>query len=312
MTKKLTQNFLSKQLPLWMVLVIVFNAVFATGVLQYYITKRNLNKTIADLSKTTKSPQELTQILQQTVLPQRGYTLAVQWKDIGVELLKSGVIDEKKYETLFANEPLAIKHMWHLKNASEDHMVINEGDARFMVNTLWALGLVNKNKILDEGAMQQYGDGDFMNFASTGGWDLGVILTRELYSSKEIMQLTPQQELLVEKIAKTVYRPCCGNHTAFPDCNHGMAALGYIQAAVKQGVSEKRIYQDILALNSFWFPQNYIEMAMYFEKQGRIWKDVDPKVVLSVQYSSSEGVARIRQQIQNVPGINGGGGGCAA
>jgi len=191
-------------------------------------------------------------------------------------------------------------------------MVISEGDSRFMVNTLWALGLVNKSKILEEGSMKQYGDGDVMNFASTSGWSLGTKPTSQLYSSTKIIELSKDQEKLVEEIAKNIYRPCCGNHTEFPDCNHGMAALGYIELAVKQGISEKRIYQDILALNSFWFPQNYIELAAYFSNQDKEWKNLDPKQVLSSEYSSAEGTQRVKKSVQNIPGIQPQQGGCSA
>ncbi len=134
----------------------------------------------------------------------------------------------------------------------------------------------------------------------------------ELYASAEIIQLTDKQQELVKKIAANVYRPCCNNSTAFPDCNHGMAALGYIQLAVENGLSEKLIYKDLMAFNSYWFPEQYVEMAVYFEKQGIKWKDVDLKVLLSANYSSATGAQRVAQSVQNVPGIQGQGGGCGA
>lgn len=160
--------------------------------------------------------------------------------------------------------------------------------------------------------MKTYGKGDVMNFASTGGWNLGAKPTSELYSSAEIIKLSPQQQELVEKIAKTIYRPCCGNSTEFPDCNHGMAALGYIELAVAQGVSEKQIYSDLLKLNSFWFPQQYVELAAFFNKQNIDWNKVDPKLALSSQYSSAQGSARVRQSVQSIPGLNTQQGGCGA
>jgi len=306
------KKILSKAIPLWLVLVFVLNAVLTTGFVQYYILKKNFNSQLTALAKATKNPEELMQILKQKVLPQKGYMLSVKWNDVGKQLLETGVIDQAKYKELFKDDPVAQKQMQYLMNSSQDRMAINEGNSRFMVNTLWALGLVNKNKILDEGSMKTYGKGNPMAFASTGGWNLGAKPTSELYSSAEIIELTAEQQELVKKIALTVYRPCCGNSTEFPDCNHGMAALGYIELAVAQGVPEKQIYKDLLAPNSFWFPQQYVELAAYFDKQKTDWKNVDPKLILSSQYSSAQGAQQVRQSIQGIPGLNIQQGGCGA
>jgi hypothetical protein len=310
--KKRYRKLFAKAIPLWLVAVLLINSILATGFVEYYILKKNFNAQISALAKTTKNPEELVQILKQKVLPQKGYRLTVRWNDIGRRLLESGVIDKTKYEKLFANDPIAKKEMAHLMSASNDPMVINESNSRFMVNTLWALGLVNKNKILEEGSMRTYGKGDVMSFASTGGWTLGSKPTSELYSSSEIIKFNSEQQKLVKKIAQNVYRPCCNNSTEFPDCNHGMAALGYIELAVAQGISEKRIYEDLLALNSFWFPQQYVELAAYFNKQNVDWNKVDTKLALSSQYSSAQGAQQTRQNVQNVPGLNIQQGGCGA
>lgn len=309
---KRCKKILSKVIPLWLVVILLINSIMATGFIEYYIMKKNFNAQISVLARTTKNPEELVQILKQKVLPQKGYKLTVKWGTIGKQLLESGAIDRTKYEELFVNDPVAKKEMTHLMNASSDSMVINEGNSRFMVNTLWALGLVNKNKILEEGSMKTVSNGNHMNYASTGGWNLGSRPTSELYSSAEIIKLTAEQQELVKKIALTVYRPCCGNSTEFPDCNHGMAALGYIELAVAQDVSEKQIYKDLLELNSFWFPQQYIELAAYFDKQKTDWNKVDPKLALSSQYSSAQGSRQVQQSIQNIPGLNVQQGGCGA
>ncbi len=306
------KRILAKVIPLWLVIILLANSVMVTGFVQYYIMKKNFNAQLSALAKATKSPEELVQILKQKVLPQKGYVLSVKWNDIGKQLLESGVIDKTKYEQLFVNDPVAQKEMTQMMNTSNNSMMINEGNSRFMVNTLWALGLVNESKILEEGSMKTYGKGDVMNFASTGGWNLGIKPTSELYSSAEIIKLTPEQQDLVKKIAQNVYRPCCGNSTEFPDCNHGMAALGYIELAVSQGVSESQIYKDLLELNSFWFPQQSVELAAYFNKQGTDWNKVDSKLALSSQYFSAQGSQQVQQSIQNIPGLNVQQGGCGA
>ena len=303
---------LNKAIPAWMVLVMILNSTLGVGFLEYYLMKRNLTTELTSLAQTTNSPDKLVQILQQEVLPQQGYTLGVTWGDIGKQLLESGVIDKQKFEQVFAQEPDSLNMMKYMTNSSKDHMTINAKNAHFMVNMLWGLGLVNKNDILDNGEMKTYGKGDPMGFASTGGWDLGSKPTSDLYSSTPIIQLTDKQEELVKKIAANVYRACCGNPTSFPDCNHGMAALGYIELAVKQGLSEGRIYKDVLALNSFWFPQQYVSLAAYFSQQKIDWNKVDAKLALSQQYSSAQGTQQIQQSTQNIPGLNVKGGGCGA
>lgn len=310
--KKRLKKSLMKAIPLWLVVVLLLNSIMATGFVQYYILNKNFKTQLSELAKTTKNPEELVQILKQEVLPQKGYTLHVKWDDIGQKLLESGAIDKTKYEELFAGDEAAKKEMGYLMNASNDSMVIDESNSRFMVNTLWALGLVNKNKILEEGSMKTYGKGDVMSFASTGGWNLGSKLTSELYSSAEIIKLSPKQQELVKEIALNVYRSCCNNSTEFPDCNHGMAALGYIELAVAQGIKEKQIYEDLLKLNSFWFPQQYVELAAYFNSQDTNWDKVDAKLALSSQYSSAQGSQQVRQSVQNVPGLNIQQGGCGA
>lgn len=308
--KKKIKKILTKAIPLWLVAAILLNSILATGFIEYYIMKRNFNTQISALANTTKNPQELVQILKQKVLPQKGYSLSVKWNDIGKQLINSGIIDKAKYDELFREDQYAKDEMRYFGGSSNDHMMINEKNSRFMVNTLWALGLVNKNKILEEGSMKTYGKGSVMGFASTGGWNLGSKPTSELYSSKEIIKLTAEQQELVKKIAQNVYRPCCNNSTEFPDCNHGMAALGYIELAVAQRIGEKQIYKDLLKLNSFWFPQQYVELAAYFNSQGIDWDKADSKLALSSQYSSAQGSQQTRQNVQNIPGLNIQQGGC--
>lgn len=300
---------LSKAVPLWMVLVIVLDTVLLAGIGQYYLMKWELNKAITQLAKTTKSPEELAQILKQEVLPQQGYKTSLKWKDLGKKLVESGAIDRKKYEEIFTQDADGGDHMKYMDGNWDENIAIDEKNARFMVNTFWALGLVNKSKVLDEGPMRGQGI-ETGNMASTGGWTLGAKPAMELYSSASIIPLTDEQQELVKKIAQNVFRPCCGNSTYFPDCNHGMVALGYIEWAVYNGLSENQIYKDLLAFNSFWFPQNYVEMAVYFDKQGIKWKNMDAKLALSSSYSSAQGAQRIKQAIQSVPGVGGSGGGC--
>lgn len=303
------KKILSKAVPLWMVLLIVLNSTLAMGILQYYLLRQELNRNLEELTKTTKGPEELISILKQQVLPQNGHQTTLKWKDLGKRLVEIGAIDKAKFEASITNDADGKNHMKYLEGSSEDNISISEKNSHFIVNFFWALGLANKSKVLDEGPMKT-GNTPTANFASTGGWTLGAKPAMEIYSSEEILPLNSFQQDLVKKIAENVFRPCCGNATSFPDCNHGMAALGYIEWAVYNGLPEDQIYKDILAFNSFWFPQTYVEMAVYFEKTGIKWKNVDAKLALSRDYSSAQGAARIRQSVQGVPGIQSQGGGC--
>lgn len=310
MTKSLLKKILTKAIPLWLVVVLLIDGSIATAYIQYYFIKKERNQLLSQISKTTTSQDQLIDILKQQVLPQKGYKTSVMWQDIGKQLVDMGAIDKIKFEQSFAQEPDSKEYLKYLDGSFNEPMQINEKNSRFMVDVLWALGLINKSKILDEGQMQQ----NTGNYASTGGWTLGSKDAMKLYSSQELIKLTPEQQDLIKRIADNVFRPCCNNPTSFPDCNHGMAALGYIELAVKNGLSEQQIYKDLLAFNSFWFPQTYVEIAASFNKQNIKWDKVDAKLALSKDYSSGQGASRVKQSIQDLPGfqIKSGGGGCGA
>ncbi|MBI4036662.1 hypothetical protein HY386_02185 [Candidatus Daviesbacteria bacterium] len=301
-------KFFSKAVSLWMALLIVLNSTMVVGFVQYYLMQQQLKKDVRELSKTL-DPSQMLNAVKQEVLPQKGYMTSLKWKDLGKKLVEVGAIDKAKYEQTFASDIDMKDHMKYLNGNWDENITIDEKNSRFMVNTLWALGLSNKSKILDEGPMRGQGM-DTANLASTAGWTLGSREAMELYSSAPIIPLTDKQQGLVKRIAENVFRPCCGNSTYFPDCNHGMAALGYIEWAVYNSLGEQQIYKDLLAFNSFWFPQNYVETAVYFDKQNTKWEDVDAKLALSSAYSSAQGAQRISQAVQSVPGVGGQGGGC--
>ncbi|MBI2310199.1 hypothetical protein HYU89_04865 [Candidatus Collierbacteria bacterium] len=304
-------KMLRKSIPLWLAIFLTVDSI-ALGVLaDQLIMRRQVNRLQRQLLEI-KNPELLVKEVTAQVLPSGGYTTSLKWGDIGKKLVDSGAIDADKFKQIHKSNIDGQQDLDILDGNSNKFIAINENNSRLVVNLLWALGLVNKSKVLDEGPMKS-GETDAGNFASTAGWTLGTKPAMELYSSQELIPLTPEQQELVKEIAENVYRPCCGNSTAFPDCNHGIAALAYIELAVANGLTENQIYKDILAMNSFWFPDTYVEMAVYFQKQqGLAWNKVDPKVALSKDYSSAQGAARINQAVQGVPGIQSRGGSCGA
>ena len=87
--------------------------------------------------------------------------------------------------------------------------------------------------------------------------------------------------------------------------------LGFIELAVAQGMSTDEIYQKALVLNSYWFPQTYVELATYFKAKKNIaWNSVNPKEILGASYSSGQGYNAINKELQIdgiLPKVKGGG-----
>jgi len=290
-----------------LVAFLVLDALVLGAASSYYFAQRSFSKKMIQIE--AQKPENLVKEATASVLPAEGYTTQLKWGDIVKKLVEVGAIDKKKYEEIYNSKTNGAEQLVLLESDSDQLISVNENSSYFLVNTLWALGLTQKSQVLDEGPMTK----NTANYASTGGWTLGAKPAMELYSSQELIPLTDEQQDQVQKISANIFRPCCGNSVAFPDCNHGMAALGYIELAVAGGLSEEQIYQDLLAFNSFWFPDTYVEMAVYFKQQeGKSWGEVDAKTALSKDYSSAAGAQKIKQAVQGVPGLKSQGGSCGA
>jgi len=237
-------------------------------------------------------------------------TLPVVMGDVGRKLVESGVIDEEKFAKLYPHG-LGQQEKDILAGNGKEKLVINSENAGVLLNILWAVGLSNKNEILEQGSMSDTRYGGAGNFASTGGWIISRGNPMDHYSAHEFIRLTPEQQALVERISKNIYRPCCGNSTYFPDCNHGMAMLGLLQLMASQGVGEAEMYRTALAVNSFWFPDTYETIALYLEQNGMSMDSADPKEILGYNYSSIQGFEDIRRKVTVPPQQQNGGGSCS-
>ncbi len=298
----------TKKISVALVTFLVLDALVLGAIASYYFSQRSFDNRLVQLE--AQKPENLIKTAQAKVLPADGYATKIKWGDIAKKLVEVGAIDEQKYRDIYTSKTAGADELEVLSGTSDRPIVINENNAGFIVNTLWAFGLTQKSKVLDEGPMRA-DPKDTGRFASTGGWTLGQKEAMELYSSEDLVSLTDDQQERVQRIAENVFRPCCGNSTAFPDCNHGMAALGYIELAVAAGLSEDQIYKDLLAFNSYWFPDTYVKMAVYFQKEeGKAWEKVDAKTALSRDYSSSAGAQKIEQAVQTEPALNSKGGSC--
>ena len=254
-------------------------------------------------------PVANSQTFQTDVLPEAGIKLPIKWGDLGKQMIGSGVIDADKFRSLFGGQ-LPDDQEAMLTGNWDQPVIINQQNSRFLLDLFWALGLGNKNSILTEGEManEQYGGAG--NFASTGGWSLAKGQAMDHYSMHSFVSLKSEQQALVDEVSKNIYRPCCGNSTHFPDCNHGMAMLGLLELMAAQGATEQQMYDAALAVNSYWFPQTYLDLATYFNEQGQAWNQVDAKLALGQQYSSGQGYAATRKNIKSLPQGQSGGGGC--
>jgi len=248
-------------------------------------------------------------VLEAKVIPPDGIELPVNWGDLGLQLIDSGVIDKEKFMAIYTNrEDVSESDKKLLEESSNGKIIMTQRNANFLLNLFWALGLGNKNEILEKGPMtdQQYGGAD--KFASTGGWTLARGDAMDHYSKHSFVILTSSQQTLVERVSQNIYRPCCGNSAYFPDCNHGMAMLGLLELMASQGVSEREMYKVALQVNAYWFLDTYLTIAKYLETKGDSWQKADPKEILGPNYSSAAGYQKILSQVS--PPTQRGGGSC--
>ncbi len=249
-------------------------------------------------------------LVEKEVLPEAGVELPVVWGDIGPRLIALGVIDEAKFKKAVSLTPEQEKI---LTMGSDKKITIDAGNGQFVVDMLWALGLAQKSIVYEEGPMGKEYKKDAGNFASTGGWSLARGEAMQYLNRYDLIPLTPEQQKKVGEIAQNVYRPCCGNSTWFPDCNHGMAALAAIELMVAADLDENAIYRNVLALNTYWFSDTYVTIATLFARDGIAWKDVDAKRVLGKDYSSAQGAQAIAKKVGPLPyKPDQKGGGCGA
>ena len=250
--------------------------------------------------------------LTEQVIPSKGFQSKIKLGDSILKLVEAGAIDKKKFEELYSSRgglPEELKNI--LEKSSNEEILLTRENAGYYLNLLWPLGLAN---FMEANKTSPVNGDSLFNFASTGGWTLGIASNGGEYFNKfKIVALTPEQEKIVLAVADNSYRPCCGNSAFFQDCNHGSALLGLIELGAAQGLSEKELFEEALAFNSFWFPQQYLSMATYFkEVKGIDWKNVDPKIALGKDFSTARGwsqnVDAKLKELNLVPQQKGGGG----
>lgn len=218
------------------------------------------------------------------VVPADGYQSRIALRDSVVRLVRKGVIDLGKFFALDkGNMPADLSHV--LGDRSDAPIRLTRENAGVYVNLLWGVGLANR--MVGNFSIPLMG-AELSTFASTAGWTLGERDDGAGYFNKfRIIDLTLSQEAAAIRVAKATFRPCCDNSTFYQDCNHGAALYGLLQLGASQGLSDKDLYREALAFNSFWFEDNYVRTALYFAvARGVAWRDVDPKEIMGPKYSS--------------------------
>ncbi len=288
---------------------ILISAVILSGAWIYTTGLRTTDQNQANNVPITSEQRKTTE-LEEKVLPPRGVTLPIIWGDLGVKLVSTGAIDAEKFKAIYEQRGTFTDEYKNLLLGQNDgQLTITHENSGYLLNLFWALGLASKNSILETGEMMNPAYGGAGNFASTGGWTIAKGGAMDHYSRHKFFGLTADEQALVDKISRGIYRPCCGNSTHFPDCNHGMAMLGLLELMASQSASEQDMWKAALTVNSYWFPDTYLTIATYMKNKGIEWEDVNPEDLLGADYSSAQGYARIAAQVIQ-PQQQRGGSGC--
>ncbi len=238
------------------------------------------------------------------VLPVAGLKTNLVIGDMILRLVAAGVIDQNKFRELYTQRDMSETDIVRLLTQPlQGPLIITQANANLWLNVFWAVGLANKTEFNKTSPL----NGKELNdFASTGGWTLGKEDSGGVYFNQhEIIKLTLGQEKIVLDIAQNTYRPCCDNSTFFQDCNHGSALLGVLELGAASGLTSADLYKLALDFNSFWFPDQYLQTALYFKLfQHQDWEEVNPQIVMNKDYSSASGWSKnISAEIAKIPNL---------
>lgn len=134
-------------------------------------------------SNTKESTSIALTVLANEINPKDGFAIEAEFGDIGPDLVAAGTINLPAFLQLFeqSGQPLSDQDIKILSSGSKDQIVITRENAHFLLNLFWALGLSNKNPVLENGPIQQASDGQIERYASTGGWTIGTKPVKESF-----------------------------------------------------------------------------------------------------------------------------------
>lgn len=268
------------------ILVFVFTLTHAgNGKTQTSYNNKTVTNTIVNQLPTTNK----TTILLSGIFPSQGFKTSIKLNNVVPKLVATGAINLTKIKELYGGN-LTQQELDILTKPSYTNLTLNSSNANFYLLIFWALGISNKNQVLDNfSALANASNSSVANFASTGGWTLGTSSNSMVYFDKlNLITLTPLQQNEMYDVATHSYRPCCNNPTAFPDCNHGAALLALTELGASEGLNESQLYTLDLQAQTLWFPSYYATTALELSyKNVSYWNNA--KLVLGANYSSASG-----------------------
>ncbi len=231
-------------------------------------------------------------VLAVQVYPTGGFVLPARWGHVPALLAASGALNVSFIAAAFRaqGQPLTSGELALLNGSVDGNVTLNSTTAYFALYVLWALGINNNNSAITDGPTMDYGGSPY-DLASTGGYGpLGKLSLGAL----PIIQLNSSQQEIVDYVASTTYRPCCDNPAMFPDCNHGAAQLGLIELMTSQGSNSSEIYSALKDFNSFYYPQQYLNISILFNvTQGEAWNEAPAQEVVGYNLSSASGTSTV-------------------
>ena len=283
-------NRTSKMLLIGLVsVIIILGSVFVTAHKSAPATTINKNASATNTIMNQSPSTNKTAILLSDLFPSQGFKTSVRLNNIVPELVSSGAINLTKVKELYGNG-LTQQEIDILTKPSYTNLTLNSSNANFYLLIFWALGIANKNQVLDNfSALANASNYSVADFASTGGWTLGTNSNSMAYFDKlSLLNLTPLEQNKMYDVATHSYRPCCDNPTAFPDCNHGAALLALTELGASEGLNESQLYMLDLQAQTLWFPSYYATTALELHyKNVSYWANA--RVVLGANYSSASG-----------------------
>jgi hypothetical protein len=78
-----------------------------------------------------------------------------------------------------------------------------------------------------------------------------------------------------------------------------MAMFGLLELMASQDASINEMYEAAKYFNAFWFPQQTIEIALYFqERENLSFTEINAQRMVSADFSSATGFQNVHQWLQ--------------